>query len=599
MATVNVSEEEKKLVHEKVAKFREEIIASWRKPFQNPNPTNIKTVYCMTFYGEQVTQTAKCLHRVAPYVDRCVLVHDGTPKASDIDKLYAITGHKAEFIYSRWEDHFSKQRNVYLDHVEEGEWVIVSDPDELFDETFLKDMRAIFIDAEKEGINSILINSHDITTHQNGQTTKTVSPFFKQLMFKMEEGIRYIGRVHETLLPGLPGWRITNLDPRYYYEHHTTILEENERGARNIFIAGSSNDVRERNPLYVQWRKWAKQHNIQDWPQMRAYIRVGHIEDDLKQLFIDHRNDSGWEYEDESRKTFFWYKILFPEEMKGWTSNPGPPSKDSPQEVRAYVEQQYLNLLGRKADEKGAQLYVDSIIAGTVKRENLPTILMNSEEYQQKHTPTVKTKQKMPLKPFGDFIFYEQDWLQKLFKTLEFVGSVKYLTFKAALNIFLQNNGQIIVETGTQRLKDDPGGGSTSLLGAFCKKYGKKLFTVDNDPVHLTVSRECTKKFKNSITYVLMDSVEFLRGFDQKIDLLYLDSFDCPLPPEDATEAQIHNLNELKAALPKLHKGSIILIDDINLENGGKARLSKKYLLETGEWLCILDHGQTLWMRRS
>jgi hypothetical protein len=224
---------------------------------------------------------------------------------------------------------------------------------------------------------------------------------------------------------------------------------------------------------------------------------------------------------------------------------------------------------------------------------------MNSEEYQQKHTPTVKTKQKMPLKPFGDFIFYEQDWLQKLFKTLEFVGSVKYLTFKAALNIFLQNNGQIIVETGTQRLKDDPGGGSTSLLGAFCKKYGKKLFTVDNDPVHLTVSRECTKKFKNSITYVLMDSVEFLRGFDQKIDLLYLDSFDCPLPPEDATEAQIHNLNELKAALPKLHKGSIILIDDSNLENGGKARLSKKYLLETGEWLCILDHGQTLWMRRS
>ena len=95
-----------------------------------------------------------------------------------------------------------------------------------------------------------------------------------------------------------------------------------------------------------------------------------------------------------------------------------------------------------------------------------------------------------------------------------------------------------------------------------------------------------------------MDSVKFLKEFNQKIDLLYLDSLDCPLPPEDATEAQTHNLNELKATYDKLHEGSIILIDDNNFENGGKTRLSKQFLLQTGQWLCVLDYGQTLWIRR-
>jgi len=195
------------------------------------------------------------------------------------------------------------------------------------------------------------------------------------------------------------------------------------------------------------------------------------------------------------------------------------------------------------------------------------------------------------------FLFVENDWLFKRFSYLDFVRSPKYLTFKAALNLFLQNNGNLIVETGTQRMKDDPGGCSTTLFGAFCKHYGKRLITVDNNPRHLEISKECTKEFKDHISYVLMDSVEFLSRFTEPIDLLYLDSLDCPLPPAAATKAQQHNPRELKAAYKNLHEGSIVLIDDNNVANGGKSRLSKHFLLKTKEWTCILDAGQTLWVK--
>jgi len=382
-AKPETSEEEKRKVYEKVAKLKEEILTSWRQPFQNPNPAPVKIVYCMTFYGERVPQVAKCLRRVAPYVDRCVLVHDGTVKDSDIDKLDKVGHCKIEFVYRKWDDHFSKQRNAYLDHVNEGEWVIVSDPDELFSLSFLKDMRDILTDAEKQGINILGINTHDI--RPDGKVTNTVSSEFKNLIFKFEEGVRYVGCVHETLLPGIHGWRGTNLDPRYYYEHIKSMLEVKERGARNVFVGGGGNNVLDKNPMYVQWHAWAKQHNVTDWPQMRAYIRVGNIESDLFWLFIDHSNDSGWDWENESRDPFLWYRALFPEEMAGWDLNPRPPSKGSPPEVMAYVEQQYLEVLGRNADDKGKQAYTDAIIRGVFKREDLPGMLMGSQEYKQKH----------------------------------------------------------------------------------------------------------------------------------------------------------------------------------------------------------------------
>lgn len=197
----------------------------------------------------------------------------------------------------------------------------------------------------------------------------------------------------------------------------------------------------------------------------------------------------------------------------------------------------------------------------------------------------------------ADFLFIENDWLYKQFQHIESVGSmIKYVTIKVALNILLQTGGQLIVETGTQRMKDDPGGSSTTIFGAFCKRYGKRLITVDNNAKNLEVSKECTMEFKDHITYVLSDSVEFLQRFSEPIDLLYLDSLDCPVEG-DATEAQEHSLRELKAAYKNLHKGSLLIIDDNNFPNGGKSRLAKYFLLRTKEWLCILDYAQTLWQK--
>lgn len=187
-------------------------------------------------------------------------------------------------------------------------------------------------------------------------------------------------------------------------------------------------------------------------------------------------------------------------------------------------------------------------------------------------------------------------WFEKEFKPR--IGD-RYFTFKTALNILLQNNGNTIVETGTIRsegwvLGD---GWSTYLFGKFCNRFGKRLYTVDISPEAIKISKKITREFKNSITYVTSGSVEFLESFKEKIDLLYLDSLDCSIEG-DATGAQVHQLRELSSAIPKLSDNAIILLDDNNFANGGKTRLAKNYLFRHGFTL-LADDQQSLWIKRS
>jgi hypothetical protein len=172
----------------------------------------------------------------------------------------------------------------------------------------------------------------------------------------------------------------------------------------------------------------------------------------------------------------------------------------------------------------------------------------------------------------------------------------RYYTFKVALNLLLQFGGKHIVETGSMR---SPGnwyydGCSTYLFGEFADRYGNHLWTCDLDEWAIETARAATMAFESRITYVCRGSVEFLTGFADPIDLLYLDSMDCP-HDGDATAAQQHNLRELTAALPHLSRRAIVLLDDNEFPNGGKTRLSKAYLLDAG-WLCLLDYRQSLWL---
>ena len=182
----------------------------------------------------------------------------------------------------------------------------------------------------------------------------------------------------------------------------------------------------------------------------------------------------------------------------------------------------------------------------------------------------------------------------------------RYITFKTALNLFLQRGLKNVVETGTTRFPDDWGAGMSTLLFAdFIKKEvpGGKLWTVDLNSNNLNACREITKDFPDIIEYVHADSIEYLKHFKKPTDFLYLDSMDYPLTKEEGMpeDCQIHQMNEYYAAKNKLTEKAIVLLDDNQVVlNGelvvGKTRITKEVMLED-KWELLIDYQQTLFQK--
>lgn len=175
----------------------------------------------------------------------------------------------------------------------------------------------------------------------------------------------------------------------------------------------------------------------------------------------------------------------------------------------------------------------------------------------------------------------------------------RYDSLAMTMQLLHQRNAKILVETGTARGGEadcNGAGGSTIIFGDWAYQNDAKLFSVDINPSALQVAQNSTIPYADNIEFVCSDSVKYLSEFDKPIDFLYLDSFD--FVSENPTPSQEHHLKEIIAVYPKLHEGTIILIDDCGppLPYGGKGKLAINYLTSKG-WKKLYDGYQVLLVR--
>lgn len=120
-----------------------------------------------------------------------------------------------------------------------------------------------------------------------------------------------------------------------------------------------------------------------------------------------------------------------------------------------------------------------------------------------------------------------------------------------------------IVEIGTIRAKpgeDVPDGGATVSFAGLCKQMGGKLYTVDCDHRHIEYCKEWTKNYADFVVPVLQDGRDFLKEFEGKIDLLYLDG-----PTENPNNSDwVPGFSRqcLEACISKMSPTSFVMFDD-------------------------------------
>jgi hypothetical protein len=170
----------------------------------------------------------------------------------------------------------------------------------------------------------------------------------------------------------------------------------------------------------------------------------------------------------------------------------------------------------------------------------------------------------------------------------------RYPTFHYVLNQLLKRNLKIIVETGTARngTKNCVGDGcSTVIWTNWAQAFNGFVYSVDIDPNALDQSKEACHCDLSHVEFICSDSVSYLQNFRNRIDLLYLDSYDYDI--ENPNPSQLHHLKEILAAYPYLQEESVVLIDDCGLPGGGKGKLVIELLLERG-WRIAMSGYQVV-----
>ena len=176
--------------------------------------------------------------------------------------------------------------------------------------------------------------------------------------------------------------------------------------------------------------------------------------------------------------------------------------------------------------------------------------------------------------------------------------NIRFPSFEFALKEANKRGLKNIVETGTARGKikffffkkyNWKDGMSTIMFAEYAKYFNGMLYTCDISDKNMKNAKNFTKEFSKNIKYFVDDSVNFLKNFNNKIDLLYLDSLDGHNPGA----ASLHQLNEIKSAMDKLSNESLILLDD----KGTKTNLSIDYLEKQSFYILYETDYQVLLSR--
>ncbi len=119
-----------------------------------------------------------------------------------------------------------------------------------------------------------------------------------------------------------------------------------------------------------------------------------------------------------------------------------------------------------------------------------------------------------------------------------------------------------------------------------------EIYTVDIDPNCKSVIDSDNRL--SGVNAYNNDAFEFVKDFDKKIDLLFLDAWDVG-PGSPYAEAHIEIYNKLK---DNLSKNCIIIIDDTDIGEGGKGKLIIPQLLDDG-FLMVINKRQTIFIKNE
>jgi hypothetical protein len=367
-------------------------------------------IYGQITYDEQFEGTKRCVEEIAPYVDYCIIVCEKQRPFTEEQKKTLLRHPNVILMEEEYHDNLPEFRNIYLNKAREimkqqgkPAWLCVSDSDEFYSEELRKNLRRLIAEYDAKGYTQLGVRClegfevrdwmDDVDKLKESATNLRQSNYFKSLIFRICcDQLHYAGignppyAVHEWWGCPVHPWKPIYLPPHLTYSHIKSSLTIWRNSARNVYLNGGGNNLGDKVPEWVELRSICNALGISCWREYEAYLKRGNVDPLLKKFLIKclemPRTDFGVEY----RQMSLWYWALHPDELTPEIlyKIKNPPKLTPEQEVEYFVIRSYRDCLGREPDDAGRRHYTQAILEGRIKREDLPKILMMSEEYRQK-----------------------------------------------------------------------------------------------------------------------------------------------------------------------------------------------------------------------
>lgn len=278
----------------------------------------MQLIYCQMTQN-RLSETRSCVERALPYVDHVVIVDGGSIDDSIFFfRNWSREEPKLHFYIHPWEDNFPKQRTHYLRHADEfardGDYILVSDPDELFEARSMAAMKVACQKVEESNkFNSASFQCRSVSLRGTKRVHENMDNYWKHLLYKWYPGMHYVGNPHESLIvPG--GLRIAQTS--LIYEH---IKQEDiiwHRGMRNFVIGGGGPNLGDRNQAWVEFKQICHAHGLPtEWHALERYLLRGNINQALKDWMIRYHDIDGFDGASEVRECYkTYFRVFHPEE---------------------------------------------------------------------------------------------------------------------------------------------------------------------------------------------------------------------------------------------------------------------------------------------
>ena len=262
---------------------------------------------CIMGYSKALPMIIESVQVVKPYVDE-IHVQGDNWTAEDVELLQKLG---CQIYFEPWKDHFSDYKNKCISHAK-AKWVLVLDHDEVptlemaskLSEIVQKsDFGRVYNIVEFESINQTIDEQGKVVSENRGSGKPLLHVNVKD---------PYYGNPHIWLKPNYFPWVSVKVPLAYRHVKEEGI--DVVRAIRNVFLGGGGDNIREKNPLWVELRVLTDKLNIHTFKDFLSYLRKGNVDSRLKEWF---EKAHVYPWHDNELKAYreFYYKI-HPEEKR-------------------------------------------------------------------------------------------------------------------------------------------------------------------------------------------------------------------------------------------------------------------------------------------